>query len=248
MLTEFLKYIQGQTKPNQFEIDGLTYFDRELHLIKNPSPSEVTCSTLQGLVDFFEASADSLNEESESFVVQIVNPFEVAFINIMTDEFARRRVLIRAKYPECRSFNFGTWMDPESFIIAAQQGFQRVKIENDDGSFKRDLDYVLQIASKISAEAVTKHEDDGFTQRVAVTKGISLKEETILKPMVSLAPYRTFAEIDQPVSDFVFRAKTTPNNNIQLALFEGDGGRWKIGAAAAIKAWLSDRVDVNIIS
>ena len=138
-------------------------------------------------------------------------------------------------------------MDPETFIIAAQQGFQRVKIEADDGSFMLDLDYILEIASKITAEQSTSNDDDGFSQRVAVKQGIALKAETILKPMVNLAPFRTFAEIDQVLSQFVFRARVA-NGGITLTLFEGDGGRWKLGAVAAIKNWFEKKFGANPIA
>ncbi len=131
-------------------------------------------------------------------------------------------------------------MDPESFIIAAQAGFQRVKVQHDDGSFVKDLDYVLDIASHITSENAVSNTDDGFAQRVAVKQGIALKAEAILRPMVNLAPYRTFAEIDQVLSTFVFRARVD-NGTAKLALFEGDGGRWKLGAYLAIASWLSGK-------
>jgi len=164
------------------------------------------------------------------------------------DDHGRRRVWAKATYPKCETFRFATWHDPESFIIAAQQGFQRVKIEADNGSFMKDLDYVLSIASKISAEHATDHDDDGFTQRVAVRQGAVLKTEAVLKPLVMLAPYRTFIEIDQPLAQFVFRARVN-DGQVHLALFEGDGGRWKLGAVAALKAWLEPKFgDVPVIS
>ena len=66
--------------------------------------------------------------------------------------------------------------------------------------------------------------------------------------MVNLAPYRTFAEIDQVVSQFVFRARVG-SGSANLALFEGDGGRWRLSAVAAIKAWLEgEETGVEVIS
>jgi hypothetical protein len=247
MIKEAIDRILGLAPPNMQTLGDLEYTDKELKLIYPPSPKAVECSTLQGLVDLFVGNLDEANKQGDLFV-HITSPTEVELISRESDEYGRRRVWARAEYPKCESFRFGSWLDPESFIIAAQQHFQRVKIENDDGSFMKDLDYVLGIASKISAENATEHEDDGFAQRVAVRQGVALKAETILKPMVILAPYRTFAEIDQVISQFVFRARAG-NGAVTLALFEGDGGRWKIGAAAAIKAWLAPKFgDVPVIS
>jgi hypothetical protein len=248
MIKEAIDRILGLAVPNFHEGEGgLEYSDKELTLIYPPSPKAVECSTLQGLVDLFVGNLDEANKKGDLFV-HITSPTEVELLSRESDDWGRRRVWARTEYPKCESFRFGSWLDPESFIIAAQQHFQRVKIENDDGSFMKDLDYVLGIASKISAENATEHEDDGFAQRVAVRQGVALKAETILKPMVQLAPYRTFAEIDQVLSQFVFRARAG-NGAVTLALFEGDGGRWKIAAAAAIKAWLAPKFgDVPVIS
>lgn len=238
--------ILGLAPPNMQSFGDLHYTDKPLTLIYPPSPEAVECSTLQGLVDLFIADLDDV--KPENVLVHITSPTSVELISKDSDDYGRRRTWVKAEYPGCESFKFGAFLGPESFLIAAQQGFQRVKIENEDGSFKLDLDYVLGVASKITAENATDHEDDGFAQRVAVRQGIALKAETVLKPTVNLAPYRTFAEIDQPLSQFVFRARIG-GESVQLALFEGDGGRWKLGAVAAIKAWLSPKFgDVPVIS
>jgi hypothetical protein len=246
MLAEFVTKILSLGAPNIHEVGELQYSDKELKLLLPPQVKSVDCSTLQGLVDLWAGELDDAQTHGD-LLVHIVSPTEVHLLSRESDNFGRRRLWARADYPKCTTFPFGAWLDPESFIIAAQQNFQRVKIESGDG-FAHDLDYVLSVASKITAEHAAENVDDGFAQRVAVKQGIALKAETILKPMVNLAPYRTFAEIDQVISQFVFRARI--NNGVAaLALFEGDGGRWKIGATAAIKAWLEPKFgEVPIIA
>jgi hypothetical protein len=233
--------------PNIHPIGDLEYTDKKLDLIYPPAPKPVECSTLQGLVDLHDGELDDAKTNGD-LLVHITSPTGVELISRESDTHGRRRVWARAEYPPCQSFGFGQWLNPESFIISAQASFQRVKIENDDGSFAQDLDYVLGIASKISAEQVQSNDDDGISQRVATRSGVVLKAEAVLRPLVNLAPYRTFAEIDQVLSRFVFRARVG-GDNVHLALFEGDGGRWKLGAVAAIKAWLQPKLgDVPVIS
>jgi hypothetical protein len=247
MIKEAIDRILGLAPPNIHAVGDLEYTDKGLTLIYPPAPVKVECSTLQGLVDLHDGELDDAKKTGD-LLVQITSPTSVELISRQSDSHGRRRVWARADYPKCETFKFGTWHNPESFIISAQQSFQRVKIEGEDGSFLKDLDYILSIASKITAEYATDHSDDGFAQRVAVKQGIALKTETILKPMVNLAPYRTFAEIDQVLSQFVFRARYA-DGSVNLALFEGDGGRWKLGAVAAIKAWLQPKFgDVPVIS
>lgn len=246
MIREAIDRVLALAPPNYHTAGKLEYSDKNLHLLTPPSVGAVDCSTLQGLTDLLDNDFD--NVDLKKVFLHITSPTSVELIDIASDDYGRRRTWATAEYPECKSFGFGNWMDPEAFIIAAQQGFQRVKVENDDGSFALDLDYVLKVASNITAEHATSNDDDGFAQRVAVKQGIQLKAETILKPMIKLAPYRTFAEIDQPLSQFVFRARIV-NGGVSLALFEGDGGRWKLGAVASIKAWLeAQETAVKVIS
>jgi hypothetical protein len=248
MLADFVNRILSLSQPNTPKFGDLDYTDKSLTLIVPPAPAAVLCSTLEGLVDLWAGELDDAKTKGD-LLVHITSPTEVDLISRASDQFGRRRVWAKAKYPELKGFAFGTWLDPETFIISAQQHFQRVKVQADDGSYVKDLDYVLEIASHITAENAVANTDDGFAQRVAVKQGIALKSEVVLRPLVNLAPYRTFAEIDQVLSRFVFRARIE-GSSPRLALYEGDGGRWKLAAVSAIAAWLGNAftTDVKIIS
>ncbi len=239
MLKEAIDRVLALAVPNQVTHGDLTYIDKGLHLITPPQVAALECSTLQGLADLVESGLDGAKPTDTDLLVHIVSPTEVHLTSRMADEYGRRRVWVEANYPKgCNVFPFNAFLDTEKFIIQAQTGFQRVKIETDDGAMALDLDYVLRIASAISAEAIKTSEDDGISQRVTARAGVVLKDQEILKPRVNLAPYRTFAEIDQVLSGFVFRAQQG-GGGVQLALFENDGGRWRLSAVAAIKAWLA---------
>ena len=247
MLKEFVEKILSMAVPNYHEVGDLEYTDKELKLIYPPAPKAVECSTLQGLVDLYDGALDDAKTKGD-LLAHITSPTSVELISRESDEYGHRRAWAVAKYPGCKTFPFGAWLDPESFIIAAQQYFQRVMIENDDGSMAKDLDYVLKSASSISAEAGTDYADDGIAQRVAMRSGVTLKTTDTLRPIVTLAPVRTFAEIDQVLSTFVFRARVA-GSAVNLALFEGDGGRWQLAAVAAIAAWLEPKLPkVPVIS
>lgn len=237
-MVPFIEKIEALTIPNFREEGEFLYCDRKLNLVTDPPYAEaLQCSTLQGLVDIYKAGIDGLKDAN--VLVQVVSPFEVKIWNRLADKFGRRKLSAVCKYPvaDVTQFRFGQFLEPEQFIIGAQQCFQRVKVQKDDGSYAQDLDYVLSICTSITADQTTSAEDDGIAQRVGTRRGVSLKTEQVLRPRVSLAPYRTFADIDQPLSQFVFRARFE-DGSPELALFDGDGGRWKITAAAAIKTLL----------
>jgi hypothetical protein len=142
--------------------------------------------------------------------------------------------------PQIKLFRFGNWMDPETFVIEVSAGFQRAFIDSSKGLIG-DLDYVLKAASNISVEQMTTNQDDGVSQNVTMQRGVVLKAAETLKGRVTLAPFRTFGEIDQVMSEFIFRVDAD-GHSVTLALFEADGGRWQIAAAEAIKAYLDGKV------
>lgn len=230
--------------PNIHKVGDLEYTDQSLTLITPPLPSAIKCSNLQSIADLWKA----VTHDAPESMIQIVSPTEVSFKSIESDEYGRRTVYAIAEYSGERAFAFGKWYAPENFIIDAQTSFQRVKVQNDDGSFAADLDYVIGIASKITAERAVENSDDGIAQRVALKQGVTLQGEAALKGRVNLAPFRTFLEVDQVLSQFLFRAKYT-DNGVVLALFEADGGRWKLDATKAIANWFQTNIGgVTIIS
>lgn len=48
--------------------------------------------------------------------------------------------------------------------------------------------------------------------------------------------------MDQPESDFVFRMKEDKYDGVQCALFEADGGAWKLHAMESIQEYLEEQL------
>jgi hypothetical protein len=250
VIKEAIDRIIQLATPNVVKQGKLDYTDKGLTLIVPPQAPGVAVTTLQGLVDLVDNKLDDLDTKKTDVIAHIKSSTFVEVISRVGDEYGRRRGFVFCTYPSnlVRPFAFGQWMLPEDFIIGCQTSFQRVMLEKDDGKLAADLDYVLKIASAISGEAITTSNDDGVSQKIAVKSGVVMLTSEKLKPRVMLAPYRTFAEIDQQLTLFVLRARV--NNSVpQLALFEADGGRWHLSAIEAITEWLSARLgEVPIIS
>lgn len=68
------------------------------------------------------------------------------------------------------------------------------------------------------------------------------KADAVIPSPVRLKPYRTFTEVDQPESDFVFRMKEDKYDGVQCALFEADGGAWKLHAMESIQEYLEEQL------
>ena len=220
-------------KPELHEVEDVhgiktTFSSKALVQIKAAPPEEpqaVKVVTLAGFADLITAKLEDA-EFPEHFIIHIQDEETVALKARISDEFGRRLSLIKAQPVPFRQFKFGEWLPQEEFAIALASLFADIG----------DKQYVLNMASVLTNDATTTGEDDGFTQRVNIRQGLQLKTGATLKPRVDLAPYRTFPEIDQPVSQFVLRAKCDGSGSPYLMLVEADGGRWKIDAIATIKA------------
>ena len=113
-------------------------------------------------------------------------------------------------------------------MIALQSNFQ----PNDD------LAAVMMLAGNIEKKNKQTFSDDGVSQVATMSVGVASKADAMVPNPVDLTPFRTFMEVKQPSSKFVFRisGEGTP----QFKLVEAEGGIWKYEAIANIKDYLLD--------
>lgn len=101
-----------------------------------------------------------------------------------------------------------------------------------------DRDYLLSLLSRIDVNQGVSSVDNGISQEVSVRTGAVLKEQQTVQPIVHLQPYRTFLEVEQPASDFLLRL----DKDGRPALYEADGGAWKLEAKRNIAAYLGEKL------
>ena len=233
MIKEALQYIVGLSEAKVQDItlvDGTvqTYSDKPLHRLEKHIPmvdKAINMSTLTSLVDYIKGNIDVM---SEKMIIQVVDPETVVLFSQMNKEREREElVVVNARIPD---FRFDTYMDQENFCINLQSKFI------DDPNTDRAL--ILKFAGTMEAGTVAEYGDDGVTQKATVKTGIASKGEAIVPNPVKLRPYRTFLEVEQPASEFVFRVKQGKYDGINCAIFEADGGAWKIAATKSIKDYL----------
>jgi len=104
---------------------------------------------------------------------------------------------------------------------------------------------LVQLLGTITEENSAQLSDDGFTQTVVVRKGIALKDNKAVNPIRKLKPFRTFNEVDQPESEFLLRL----SEGGLVALYEADGGAWKLQArknvAEHLKTALAELIEAG---
>lgn len=195
----------------------------------------ISISSLIGLVDYIKQTRDL---KDCSYIVHVVSPVEVQLISgLDTDREREVLVKVEANVPE---FRFGSYYSSEEFLINVQAKFLD---QMATGDIQNDKAIILQFAGGVRAGTVAEYGDDGVGQKATIKKGVSsLKEVEIPSPCL-LVPYRTFIEVEQPVSSFIFRARDNENLGVQLALFTADGGAWKIRAMENIKRFLEEQLN-----
>lgn len=223
MIKEALQYIASLANTKIENVDGQEFSTQPLHLIKQATPECLNVRNLSGFVDYLKSNFDGPVE----LMIQVTSPTEVRAFTSFNRDF-ERNVLIHANalLPD---FDFGHWYDTESFNIKLQSVF----VSNED----RDI--MLKVVGNIKEEQVRSTGDDGVSQLVTAKSGVATVGDVKVPNPVKLAPYRTFVEIEQPSSDFVFRMKDGP----RCALFEADGGAWKLQAMQNIKNYLQKELD-----
>lgn len=232
MIKEALQYIIGlQKEPYIKDINGSTYTDTDLKRINhNPKAETLGMSTLTSLVDYIRGNIDTM---APKMIIEASSPTRVELYSQLDSDRTREYLVeVNANIPE---FNFGNFLDKENFIIGMQ-----AKFLDDD---KTDKALVLRFAGTVEAKSVAQYGDDGVTQKASIKTGIASKSDAVVPNPVSLRPYRTFIEVEQPKSDFIFRMKEGKyDDGVQCALFEADGGAWKNAAVRNIKEYLENEL------
>lgn len=189
-----------------------------------PAPETLEVHTLTGLIDYINGDLDNAGD----YIVHVKSHNEVELYGELEPAFGRRKKYVRAVFDGTR-FRFGDFYSSENFIINLQSEFTE----------RGDRALVMQKAGTTVGEDTTAIDDDGVSQNIVVRQGIQKKATEELPNPVRLAPYRTFPEIEQVESNFVFRVNAD-GSRIHFALFESDGGRWKLDSIHAIKNYLSE--------
>lgn len=225
MLKEALEYIVGLKEPTVEVYNGEFYSDKPLHRVETyiPKADCVRVRTLTSLLDYIKGHIDRM---AEKMIVAVESPTTVSLYSQLDDNRDREYLMVAEAF--LPSFYFNQFMDQESFCIAIQSKF----IQNQD----RDL--LLKFAGTVESGTVAQYGDDGVTQKATIKTGLASKGEAILPNPVRLKPFRTFLEIDQPESDFIFRMRE--GRGVECAIYEADGGAWQIEAMQRIKTYLQE--------
>ncbi len=220
--------------PTEIDANGLRYTARKLEPVHGPVADTLSFGTLRGFADYILGRGADEYEGGHPFV-RVHSPSQVEYLGLL-DKTRQRECLAMASLP-VPGFEFGKWHPHEQAMIGLQTLFQKTP----------ELESLLKVLGTVTADEVRTLLDDGVTQQVTARAGTTLTERVNLPSPVTLQPYRTFREVAQPASQFVLRVKRDPAGAILVALFEADGGAWRIEAAANVAGWLDQALHASSI-
>lgn len=230
MIKEAIQRILDLARPEVVEIEDRQYLlqGRDPAIKIFPHPIEVY--NLSGIIDYCCDDPDDIRH----FVVHVADYDRVVLYQPVTGPFNQRPMLAKSVCREC-GFRFGLPYHYEDFMVALYTSF----VHNED------REYILKFISGVRVDAGSKVEDNGITQVLTAKAGASsLVKDIPIKNVLTLKPYRTFSEIDQPESVFVFRMKVVDGQPM-FSIHEADGAAWKQVAILRIKVYLAEQIEHN---
>ena len=233
MIKEALQYLVGLKDNKTYEIGGKTYSDNPLHLVEDEkfyrrriefgSLGAIVKMIRAELCDYVEVGPDG--NGAEPVFIRIQDPKTV-------DVFTRPDGKEQRIFPYiavCKDAEFVEgWRDQQKAIIELRSRFIPTE----------DSEYLISLISRINNEQGVQSNDNGVSQVVVTKQGVTLMGSEVVKPRLSLKPFRTFREVPQPESEFILRL----DDNGRVGLLEADGGIWKLDAKDNIKKYFEDKL------
>ena len=230
MLKNFVNRIVELAAPSTYVIDGHTYSSERLDRVDPPKwmPKSIDVTGLDSVCKLVRNEAKAVGRK---IFVQIKAYNEVKVFSTYDDQYER-------------SYLYRCTADTPSVTVNRFNPYENAVIELRSLYIpNEDTEYLLQLLSNISSESKVTSSDNGVTQTVEARSGIALSKVVAIKPRVSLRPFRTFIEVEQPESEFLLRI----SDDGKIGLYEADGGVWKLEAtrnvAGYFEAVLQDLIE-----
>lgn len=233
---EVIEHLRNLGDAKLHLVDGYRHIEKgqNITLFKPPVPKAIEIGTLSGFVKLMEQEFEGF--EAGGVMVHVSAFDTVQLADTKSDDVGRRQVYIQCTAPKPeRTFPFNQFLPQEIFNINLRSMF----VED------ANLIALQKVAGNIAANAEARQEDDGFSQKVNLKTGVHMAETHIINPRVTLRPFRTFLEVEQPAGDYLFRVKGEGGNT--CALIEADAGRWKLTAMDTIKKWLETQLRTSSV-
>ncbi len=226
-LREAIDRIAELAAPSTVEWDGRMFTSKAMEeiTVEEDGPSRLNVNTLEALAVMIRT--EGIKQKGLPLYIRVVDEHDVLVYTSLYNGKATEYLRQYFYKAECDvpQVTIGREMSQQQAIIQLQSVYGATD----------DRDYLLDLISRMSVNEGITSDDNGVTQTVTARKGAVMKENMPVKPIVQLQPYRTFLEVDQPVSAFLLRVSEDGG----ITLYEADGGVWRLEAKRRIAEWLT---------
>lgn len=232
MLKELFEWVAREAGMiHEVETDQGMFYNRQLHRPSDPVPTPIRCHSLTGVID----AVAWLGERAAGASLQVRDHGNVYVLSPHTDQDQTSHTLVHA---EC--FNdfegYERWFTPEHFRIWAVGNFV----------YDDHLQALIRAISKVQSFSNSDLEDDGISQTFQARKGVSLVENAGVDPIQKLRPFRTFSEVDQPASEFLFRMRESRGSGVEMALMTIEDNSWRNAVMKDIVDYFQSAEDFHL--
>lgn len=250
MIKSALEFITSLARPLIVTAEGRSYTADRLTLLTEPALAEARTlhvNSLRGLVDYALAQHDEHHQATDGdewshgiAAAHVVDPRRVELISWHFGKERQRETYAIATPPDGDKFPFGKFLPPADFLIRCLALFQQ----------SGDMPAVLEVVGNLRDDAVRTLADDGVTQIATVRQGVNRASSVEIRNPVTLQPFRTFADVEQPMGRFVLRlAGGGDSGPPTVALFEVDDSQWRREAIDNVRAYLVEHLpEVPVIA
>lgn len=236
MTREAMEKIEQLTQPIIKEVDGHNYAITaggitEIKPVPD-MPDPLALTSLDALVKLVRTEALNIAKYINPIYITVPDPTLVKCFGQPDPNLGETRLTYyHAKATDVPGWEKETTMSFEAAMIALRTRFEHTT----------DTDYALKLLSEITTGAKVTFNDNGIATTVVTQKGIALQGNESIRPIITLKPFRTFQEVEQPASEFLIRI-----TDRGIKFIEADGGMWRLAARKIIKAWLENALAVEV--
>ena len=244
MIKEALQYITDLRSRADMvqvmDINGKTYANKDLYRYddKTDMAESMHVSTLTAIMDYIGSCSE---EFPGNMILHIRDPKTVILKSELNAHRKRETLLIANAVVS--EFPFDEWLNQEDFMVNIQASFlddayahhlYGMPAEEKEHPVS-DLEAVKRMAGNAEQRNNVQYSDDGVSQVATAMVGAGVKGDVLVPNPVLLRPYRTFQEVPQPESPFVFRI--SDGDRPKFKLVEAGGQMWRNEAVNNIKAY-----------
>lgn len=219
------KLVNERVEPSIEEIDGKKYvktYDGYKLLKRRNIIEYKNINTLRGIVKFVQSTiVDNQQNTNLPLYINVEGNAVTVFSKLNEDN--ERDTILRGN-PLLPDIVFDRYISAEEMVIQLKTCFNEAE----------NRDKLIQIISKLKNVQTVELNDDGISQTVTASNGISTSYS--VPDLVKLTPKNTYYDIEQVESYYLLRV----NKNMGVALFRADGGYWKFEAQKRIVNYLEN--------